>query len=201
MGVSNPFLITYLGQFPNILHFERGHFIEKKFQCPKDLDVNAKCVKQFSKMPKEVKHSLVTQKKLYMKPSKMALKHLNMDKSVEESLAINNWILRKHFKDMTEDFLSSFNSYLRVNYAVKGTGDVNQIKFNLTRPFKEKEFLDGITPKDNVFCKTYMGSSRDKTVKIYKKFINTTLFRKYLNDKKKDISMRELHSFQSMHPS
>lgn len=47
-----------------------------------------------------------------------------MDKSVEESLAINNWVLRRHFKMMTEDFLASFNSYLRVNYAVKGTGDL-----------------------------------------------------------------------------
>jgi len=58
-----------------------------------------------------------------MKPSKIVLKYLNMDKSVDEMLAINNWILRKHFKDMTEVFLSSFNPYTRVNYAVKGTGD------------------------------------------------------------------------------
>jgi hypothetical protein len=32
-----------------------------------------------------------------------------MDKSVEESLAINNWIIRKHFKEMTHTFLASFN--------------------------------------------------------------------------------------------
>jgi hypothetical protein len=62
-----------------------------------------------------------------MKPSKVALKHLNLDKSVEESLAINNWILRKHFKEMTHSFLSSFNQFLKVNYAVKGTGDMMQI--------------------------------------------------------------------------
>lgn len=198
MGVSNPFLINFLGQFENILHFERGHFIEKKYQCPKDLDVNSKYLKNFSKLPKEVKHSLVTSKKLYMKPNKMALKHLNMDKSVEESLAINNWILRKHFKEMTEDFLSNFNKYLQVNWAVKGTGDMNQIKFNLTRPFKEKEFIDSIH-RDNSFCKNYMGGSKDKTIKLYKKFINTTLFRKYLNDKKKEIGQREVQKFQNFH--
>eukprot|EP00347_Sterkiella_histriomuscorum_P000425 403375913 len=198
LGVSNPFLITYLGQFPNILHFERGHFIEKKLQCPKDLDVNCKQVKQFSKMPKEVKHSLVTQNKLLLKPSKIALKHLNMDKSVEESLAINNWVLRRHFKMLTEDFLASFNPYLRVNYAVKGTGDLQQIQFNLTKPFQEKQFLSGIG-KENTFCQNYMGGSRDKTVKLYKKFINTTLFRKYMNDKKKEIGARELFKFQQQH--
>lgn len=126
-----------------------------------------------------------------MKPSKIALKHLNMDKSIEESLAINNWILRKHFKEMTETFLSSFNPYTRVNYAVKGTGDLTQMKFNLTKPFKEKEFFDSIT-KDNAFCKNYMSGSRDKTIKLYKKFINTTLFRKYLNDRKKEIASKEI---------
>ena len=85
-----------------MLHFERAHFIEKKYQSPKDLELSAKIGKNFSgKLSKEVKHSLTTQSKLYLKPSKVALKHLNMDKSIEESLAINNWILRKHFKEMT----------------------------------------------------------------------------------------------------
>ena len=126
-----------------------------------------------------------------MKPSKVALKHLNMDKSVEESLAINNWILRKHFKEMTETFLGSFNPYTRVNYAIKGTGDMNQIKFNLTKPFKEKEFLESVN-RDNMFCKNYMNGSKDKTIKLYKKFINTTLFRKYLNDRKREVASKEL---------
>ena len=31
LGVSNPYLVTYLGQMPAVLHFDRGHFIEKKF--------------------------------------------------------------------------------------------------------------------------------------------------------------------------
>jgi hypothetical protein len=83
-----------------------------------------------------------------LKPSKVALKHLKMDKSVDESLAINNWILRKHFKEMTLTFLSSFNEFLRVNYAAKGSGDPFQIQFNLTKPFKDKEFLSSIT-KEN----------------------------------------------------
>jgi len=55
--------------------------------------------------------------------SKQALKHLHPEKSVEENLSINNWILRKHFNTMTEDLLSSFNDYTRVNYAVKGSAD------------------------------------------------------------------------------
>jgi len=121
-----------------------------------------------------------------------------MDKSVEESLAINNWILRKHFKDMIETFLSAFAPYTRVNYAVKGTGDLNQIKFNITKPFKEKEFLDSIS-KETPFCCGYMEGSRDKTVKLYKKFVNTTLFRKYLTDRKKDIAAKELIKFNASH--
>lgn len=31
LGVSNPYLLTYIGgNMPAVLHFERGHFIEKK---------------------------------------------------------------------------------------------------------------------------------------------------------------------------
>lgn len=122
IGVSNPYLVTYFGEMPSVLHFERGHFIEKKIQCPKDLEIDQK-VKKISSLPKEVKHSLVSSTKLLMKPSKVALKHLNTDKYVNERLAINNWILRKHFKEMTETFLSSFDIFFRVNFAVKGSGD------------------------------------------------------------------------------
>jgi hypothetical protein len=80
---------------------------------------------------------------------------------------------------------------LRVNYAVKGTGDPMQIQYNITRPFKEKDFLESLT-KENSFCKNYMNGSRDKTAKLYKKFINTTLFRKYLNDRKKEVARLEI---------
>jgi hypothetical protein len=36
-----------------------------------------------------------------------------------------------------------------------------------------------------------MGGSKDNTVKLYKKFINTTIFRKYLNEKKKEVILKE----------
>jgi hypothetical protein len=133
IGVSNPFLVTYIGGDKNaILHMDRAHFSEKKYQSPKDTELTSKCVKAFSgKFSKEIKHALVLpprtpdgQKlKLVLKPSRIALRHLNLDKSVEESLAINNWILRKHFKEMTETFLRAFDQYFRINYAVRGTGD------------------------------------------------------------------------------
>ncbi len=134
-----------------------------------------------------------------VKPSRIALRHLNLDKSVEESLAINNWILRKHFKEMTETFLRAFDPFLRINFAVRGTGDPIQIRYNLTRPFKEKEFLEapgGVSTKENQFCRIYMNGNREKTLKLYKRFINTTLFRKWINDKKREICEKELLSMQ-----
>ena len=124
LGVSNPYLITFFGEFPAVFHFDRQHFIEKKFQCPKDVDITTK-TKNTNSISKEIQYSLVSKHKLLMKPSKIALKHLNIDKSVEESLAINNLILRKHFKVLTESFLSSFNNFLKINYAIKGTGDIH----------------------------------------------------------------------------
>lgn len=41
-----------------------------------------------------------------------------------------------------------------------------------------------------------MCGSKDKTMKLYKKFINTTIFRKYLNDKKKETAANELSKMQ-----
>jgi hypothetical protein len=39
---------------------ERGHFAEKKYQCPKDMELTSKIVKSFTdKLPKEVKHAIV----------------------------------------------------------------------------------------------------------------------------------------------
>ena len=106
LGVSNPYLITYVGgqlNPPAILHMERAHFLEKKYQSPKDMELTSKCVKNFTgKLPKEVQHALVlppkapdgTKNSLVLKPSRIALRHLNLDKPVQESQAINNWILR-----------------------------------------------------------------------------------------------------------
>jgi len=183
LGVSNPYFGKMLENVPAVYHLDRGYFIERKLNCPKDLELSKK---ELGKVPKEAKASLVTQRKLHVPPCKQALKHLNMDKSVEEALAINNWILRKHFKEMTESFLSAFNDYVRVDYAVKGSGDPHQMKFNLTKPFKSKEFLEGLGKKDNHFCKHYM-HSREKSAKLYREFIDTTLFRKYLTEKKKEV--------------
>lgn len=45
-----------------------------------------------------------------------------------------------------------------------------------------------------------MNGAKDKTVKLYKKFINTTIFRKYLNDKKKEVITRELASMNIVEP-
>ena len=130
LGVSNPYLVTFIGgntNPPAVLHLERAHFLERKYQCPKDIELTSKAVKTFNgKLPKEVAHGLVLPAKApscVLKPSRIALRHLNLDNSIEESLAINNWILRQHFKDMTETFLRAFEPYLRVNFAVRGTGD------------------------------------------------------------------------------
>ncbi|TNV84983.1 hypothetical protein FGO68_gene2012 [Halteria grandinella] len=215
LGVSNPYLVQYVGgqvNPPAILHLERAHFHEKKYQCPKDMELTSKCVKSFNgKLPKEVLHALVLSQKpldtqkstLVLKPSKIALRHLNLDKSIEESLAINNWILRQHFKEMTEVFLRAFDPYLRINFAVRGTGDPIQIKYNLTKAFKEKEFLEspgGPGTKENAFCRIYMNGNKDKTMRLYKRFVNTTIFRKWLNDKKKEIAEQELAALQQRQP-
>lgn len=60
---------------------------------------------------------------------------------------------------------------------------------NITKPFIEKEFLEKLSKKETHFCRLYMNGSKEKTMKLYKKFVNTTLFRKYLHDKKKECAL------------
>ena len=48
-----------------------------------------------------------------------------------------------------------------------------------------KEFLKSVG-KENRFCRQFMHGKVDKCKKLYKRFVNTTLFHKYLNAKRKE---------------
>ena len=39
-----------------------------------------------------------------------------------------------------------------------------------------------------------MNGEKDKTFKLYKRFINTTMFRKWMNDRKREICEKELEA-------
>jgi hypothetical protein len=58
LGVTNPYIVQYIrgASQPAVLHMERQHFTEKKYPCPKDVELN---VKSFNgKLPKELKYAL-----------------------------------------------------------------------------------------------------------------------------------------------
>ena len=55
----------------------------------------------------------------------------------------------------------------------------------LLKPFNEKDFIKSIG-KENRFCRQFMMGKVDRCKRLYKKFVNTTLFHKYLNMKRKE---------------
>ena len=55
----------------------------------------------------------------------------------------------------------------------------------LLKPFNEKDFLKSLS-KENRFCRQFMHGKVDKCKKLYKRFVNTTLFHKYLNSKRRE---------------
>ena len=76
---------------------------------------------------------------------------------------------------MTKTFLESLQSYWTIDPAYP----------ELLKPFNEKDFLKGLNGS-NRFCRQFMGGKVDKCKKLYKRFVNTTLFHKYNNNKRQE---------------
>ena len=55
----------------------------------------------------------------------------------------------------------------------------------------------GPSTKENSFCRIYMNGNRDKTLRLSKRCVGTTLFRKWLTDKKTEICEREMRALFS----
>lgn len=84
-------------------------------------------------------------------------------------MTLNDFNMRSHFKHMTKTLVEGLAEHWRIDPRYP----------ELLKPFNEKEFLKSLN-KDNRFCRQFMQGKVDKTKKLYKKFVNTTLFHKYL---------------------
>ena len=108
-----------------------------------------------------------------MAPSSFVFEHFDL--SGEDRVTLNDFSIRSHFKHMTKTLLESLSEHWRIDPSYP----------ELIKPFNEKEFLKSVG-KDNRFCRQFMHGKVDKCKKLYKRFINTTLFHKYLNAKRKE---------------
>ena len=99
-----------------------------------------------------------------------------MDLDSPDHVMLNDFNTRSHFKHLTKTFLESFEDYWKLD----------PMQPELLKPFNEKEFLKSLGTQTR-FCRQFMQGKSDKTKKLYKSFINTTLFHKYHNAKRQEI--------------
>jgi len=182
IGCSNPFFLKSFSSFPAIFHYEKSYYEDKGLKNPKTADINqvqAKKIKEKCLMV-ESKH------KLLVKPFKPVLEQLSI-KNCEEAEAINTWVIRKHFHELTHCFLSEFSSYFEMEdgYGKQYLFDKN-FQINPLKAFDEKKFISALKKKDCNFNKKYL-SSKDSTVLLYQRFINTKCFRSYLIEGQKNL--------------
>ena len=108
-----------------------------------------------------------------MTPSSFVFEHFDLES--DDKITLNDFNIRSHFKHMTKTFLEGLSEHWTIdpNYP------------ELLKPFNEKDFLKSLS-KENRFCRQFMFGKVDKCKKLYKRFVNTTLFHKYLNQKRKE---------------
>lgn len=175
LGISSPLLARNFQQFPAILRMDSAFYRDKKWKDPKESELNAKFLK--SKRSQEADRALslnngLEKVQLQLTPSNFVFEHFDLES--EDRVNLNDFNLRSHFKHMTKTLLEGLAEHWRIdpNYP------------ELIKPFNEKEFLKSLT-KENRFCRQFMFGKVDKCKKLYKRFVNTTLFHKYLNCQRK----------------
>jgi len=107
-------------------------------------------------------------------PTSFVFEHFDL--AGEDRVTLNDFSIRSHFKHMTKTLLESLDEHWRIDPTYP----------ELLKPFNEKEFLAKSVGKDSRFCRQFMFGKVDKCKKLYKRFVNTTLFHKYLNAKRKE---------------
>jgi hypothetical protein len=171
LGVSSPLLAKNFEKFHSILRLDTAYYSEKKLKNPKNEELTQKILKQ--KHSKESGKALLLNNglekvQLQIEPSNFVFTHFDLES--EDRVTLNDFNIRSHFKHMTKTLLDSLQDHWQIDPNYPG----------LLKPFNEKDFLKSITAQ-NRFCRQFMGGKVDKCRKLYKRFVNTTLFHKYLN--------------------
>lgn len=147
LGVTNPLFLKTMQNFPNTLHLEHDYLVQL-------------LAKKSTKKPNLLKsiHKPLTQ-------PDPTLKNMLIMKQGEESDAINNALLRKSLRTLTESFLSVFETYFKLQ--------INDIK-----KFEEKDFLKFLELQKFPFKGHF--ASQSEIIKVYIKFLKSPNFAHYL---------------------
>jgi len=152
------------------------------------------------------KNNLVLEKNVHILPEKTILKRLlsvqktvnqkgdiiKQNVEVAEVSAINNRIIRKYFRELTENFLAPFDRYFRWSTELLNRKDFNPY---LTPPrlsdFSDQLFLEWLKKEapnqifNNLPCKHTLNTSKRQTaLKIYAKFLKSPHYPRWFAEKR-----------------
>jgi hypothetical protein len=104
LGVSSPLLTKNFGSFPAILRFDSTFFNDKKIENPKSVPLTPEIASSYEKAYKTACNSLqLKNDNLVLKPQPFVFQHLDFDSA--DSVTINDFNIRSHFKHLTKTFL------------------------------------------------------------------------------------------------
>lgn len=156
LGTTNPFITKMLTNWPNIMHLNHTSSHQLTAQYPLY----------------RLKSSFIPK----IQPYKQILNAL-MKAASRESVAINNSVLRRHFRELVIALLQPFDKYYTLNLTYLQDSPYMEIpKF---RPFDSSEFLRDLSDSKKRFPLLQF-TSRDKAVSLYDLFLNTAMFRGWL---------------------
>ncbi|CAK4080298.1 unnamed protein product [Aphanomyces euteiches] len=202
LGTTNPFFLKSLSHWPNALIFS---FAEAPPSNNGEMKENVEDNHTSSKILKRIKRSveldsfsdideprLLTRTTRLVVPDRAVLRQLVEASSndTEEPrkpgdeaphVSINNALLRKHFKKVTEMFLKPFEEYFGIwsNHLNVPTTPYMDIT-SFMKPFHAKEFLTSLStrPHKLPYC---LRTSRSKVKTLYARFIASPHFQPWFN--------------------
>ena len=172
MGGSNPYFKKLFLNYPSILNLDKSYYDELGDPYPGEHELIPQAIEQRNKTLEHKILTLPPKSKCLMKRNKNILRQMKRGND-DPTHAINDWMIRKHFKEMTECFLSV----------------VMDPKVQQQAIFKQNDFLKELKKRDSFFNKLYMKNSKF-TYQLYAKFIQTASFRDYALNKMKKMGIK-----------
>lgn len=162
LGVTNPFFLKALQDSPNIFQVDEKEGLECSSASYKNGTLIQPCKAVISQLQNQ--------------PSK-------------EAAAINNSILRRHFRELTLSLLQPFQQFLSVDQKA-----LKEAPYTFELPcFSEQEFLKSLNYSLFPLLKF---TTRPKAINLYSKFIRSSTFRVWFADQKQKASAEAHEAIQ-----
>ncbi|EAL67219.1 hypothetical protein DDB_G0280481 [Dictyostelium discoideum AX4] len=175
LGVTNPFFLKALGNWPNILTIgttqqRLGGFKKIKSSLPNIMSKDL-----LTRHVLDNKEKILSEYKPFISPDKSVLKKIT--ESADDDII--NEVLRTHFLQLTQKFLIPLERYFSLLLPLAKTISIFQRPPRL-KPFIKEECLNKIMETDERF----IIDNKSKEIELYKQFLDCVNFKQWLDDKR-----------------